>query len=149
MTTAQQAGDDLTYVMRGIARALGLWASTPFVLFLIYSCARVCPKLSWSSPQGMPLLIVFVMAMVGVLIAWRWERIGGAIAVVCAIAINALVCLGSGRALFYAALMISVPYFATGVLFLACYWRTGQKQQPLAESLSHHWDSLTEGCRSV
>jgi hypothetical protein len=126
MTTVQQTGDDLTYVMRGFARALGLWASTPFVLFLIYSGARVCPKLSWSSPQGMPLFIVFVIATVGVLIPWRWERVGGAIAVVCTAAINALVYLGSGRALFYAALMNSVPFFVAGFLFLVCYWRARQ-----------------------
>lgn len=88
MTTAQQPDDDLTYVMRGVAWALGLWASVPFVLFLIYSGARVCPKLSWNSPQGMPLFIVLAMATVGVLIAWRWEMIGGAMAVVCAIAIS-------------------------------------------------------------
>ncbi len=128
MTTAQQTGDDLTCVMRGFARALGLWASVPLVLFLIYSGATVCPKLSWSSPQGMPLFIVLVMATVGVLIAWRWEMIGGAMAVVCAIAINALVYLGSGRALFYAALMNSVPFFVAGFLFLACCWRTRQTQ---------------------
>jgi hypothetical protein len=128
MTTAQQTGDDLTYVMRGFARALGLWASTPFVLFLIYSGAKVCPKFSWSSPREMPLFIIFVVATVGVLIAWRWELTGGAIAMVCAIAINALVYLGSGHALFYAALMNSVPFFVAGVLFLACYWRTRQTQ---------------------
>jgi len=107
---------------------LGLWASTPFVLFLIYSGARACPKLSWSSPQGMPLFIVFAMATVGVLIAWRWEMIGGAIAMVCAIVINALIYLGSGRALFYAALMNSVPFFVAGVLFLTCYWRARRTQ---------------------
>jgi CHASE2 domain-containing sensor protein len=128
MTTAQQTGDDLTCMMRGFTRALGLWASTPFVLFLIYSGTRVCPKLSWSSPQGLPLFVVLVMATVSVLIAWRWESIGGVIAVVCAIAINALVYLGSGRAMVYAALMSSVPYFVVGVLFLACCWRTRQTQ---------------------
>jgi hypothetical protein len=68
------------------------------------------------------------MATVSVLIAWRWEGIGGVIAVVCAIVINALVYLGSGRAMVYAALMSSVPYFVAGVLFLACCWRTRQTQ---------------------
>jgi len=63
-------------------------------------------------------------ATVGVLIAWRWEMIGGAIAVVSAVAISGLVYLGSARAAFPAALMASVPYFVAGVLFLACYWRT-------------------------
>lgn len=112
----------------GDARGLGLWASTPFVLFLTYSGARVCPKLSWSSPQGLPLFMVFVVATAGVLIAWRWELIGGAIAVVCAIAINALVYLGSGNAMFSVALMNSVPFFIAGVLFLACHWRARQTQ---------------------
>lgn len=125
---AQQTGDDWTYVLRGFTRAVGLWASTPFVLYLIHSGARVLPKLSWSSPRGMPLFIVLAMATVGILIAWRWEMIGGAIAVLCAIAISALVYLGSGRGVILAALMISVPFFVAGVLFLACCWRTRQTQ---------------------
>jgi hypothetical protein len=52
MTTAQQAGDDLTYVMRGIARALGLWASTPLVLFLIYSGAKFAPSSRGAAHKG-------------------------------------------------------------------------------------------------
>jgi hypothetical protein len=123
---AQQIDNYLTIGMRWIARALGLLASGPFVLFLIYSGARILPKLSWSSPQGMPLFIVLAMATVGILIAWRWELIGGAIAVVCAIAISALVYTGSGLTVFSAALMASAPFFVAGVLFLACCWKTGQ-----------------------
>lgn len=128
MTTAQQIDIYVTGGMRWIARALGLLASGPFVLFLIYSGARIFPKLSWSSLRGMPLFIVLAMATVGILIAWRWEMIGGAIAVFCAIAISALVYLGSGRGVILAALMISVPFFIAGVLFLGCCWRTRQTQ---------------------
>jgi hypothetical protein len=120
---AQQIDNYLTTGMRWIARALGLLASGPFVLFLIYSGARIFPKLSWSSPQGMPLFIVLAMATVGVLIAWRWETIGGAIAVLCAIAIGALVYLGSGLIVFSAALMASIPFLVAGLLFLGCCWR--------------------------
>ena len=128
MTTAQQIDKYLTGGMRWIARALGLLASGPFVLFLIYSGARIFPKLSWSSLRGMPLFIVLAMATVGILIAWRWEMIGGAIAMLCAIAISALVYLGSGRGVILAALMISVPFFIAGVLFLGCCWRARQTQ---------------------
>jgi hypothetical protein len=128
MAMVQQIDKYLTGGMRWIARALGLLASGPFVLFLIYSGARIFPKLSWSSLRGMPLFIVLAMATVGVLIAWRWEIIGGAIAVVCAIAISALVYLGSGLVVFSAALMASVPFFVTGILFLGCCWRTRQTQ---------------------
>jgi hypothetical protein len=62
----------------------------------------------------------------GVLIAWRWEMLGGTVAVISATAMSALVYFGSGRAVFSTAFMISVPFFVAGVLFLACYWRTRQ-----------------------
>lgn len=127
MAMAQQIDNYLIIGMRWIARALGLLASGPLVLFLIYSGASIF-KLSWSSPRGMPLFIVLAMATVGVLIAWRWEMLGGAMAAFCAIAISALVYLGSGRGVVIAALMVSVPFFFAGVLFLACCWRTKQAQ---------------------
>ena len=124
MTTAQQTGDVLTYVMRGIALAFGLLANRPFLLFLISSGAKTCSKLSWSRPNEMPLFIVLTTATVGFVIAWRYEMIGGTIAVVCAIAVSALVYFGSGRAVFSTALMISLPFFIAGLLFLICCWKT-------------------------
>lgn len=128
MTIAQLMGDLTTVVARWIARLLGLVASGPFVLFLVFLGATVCPRLSWSNPQGMPLFCVLTAATVGVLVAWRWEMIGGAIAVVSAVAISGLVYFGSARAVFPAAVMASVPYFVAGVLFLACCWRTRRTQ---------------------
>jgi hypothetical protein len=128
MTIVQLMGDLSIVVTRWIARVLGLLASGPFVLFLVFLGATVCPKLSWSNPQGMPLFCVLTAATVGVLIAWRWEMIGGALAVVSAVAISGLVYFGSARAVFPAALMASVPYFVAGVLFMACCWRTRRAQ---------------------
>lgn len=124
MTTIQRLSEVPTCLLRGFARAMGVLASIPFVLFLICSGAEVRPELSWGSPQGMPLFVVLTMATLGVLIAWRRERIGGGMAVVCAAAVPALVCLGSGRDMVYAALMISIPYLGAGALFLACDWMT-------------------------
>jgi hypothetical protein len=128
MKTAKRTSDDLTCVIRGFALAVGLLANIPFALFLIDSGAKVCPALSWSSPQGMPLFVVLTMAMLGYLIAWRWERIGGAMAIVSSVAICALVILGPDRTPILAALMISLPLFVAGILFLACNWRTGQER---------------------
>ena len=128
MVIARLMGDLSTVVARWIARVLGLLASVPFVLFLVFLGATICPRLSWSNPRGMPLLCVLSVAAVGVLIAWRWEMIGGAIAVISAVAISGLVYFGSARAVFPAALMASVPYFVAGVLFLACCWRTRRSQ---------------------
>ena len=123
MTNVQRSGDDLTKGMRWVARVVGLLASGLFVLFLFCAGFEICPSLSWTSLQGMPLFIVLTMAAVGVLIAWRWEMVGGAMAVVGAVALSALVYFGSGRDVFSTALMISLPFFVAGALFLACCWR--------------------------
>lgn len=126
MKTTQQTGDDLRCVLRGVALAVGLLANIPFVFFLADSAAKAWPQLPWGSPQGMPLFIVLAAALLGYLIAWRWQKIGGMIAVVCAIGILTLVYLGSGHVLLYAALMISVPLLVAGVLLLACHRRIGE-----------------------
>jgi hypothetical protein len=124
MTTVQQTGDPSTKTMRWIARILGLLASGLFLFFLICTGAEICPTLSWISPRGMPLFIVLAVAAVGVLVAWRWELIGGTMAALSAIVTSTLVYFGSGRAVLSTALMIGLPFFISGVLFLACCWRT-------------------------
>jgi len=124
MTRIQRIGDTSTKTMRWIARLLGLLASALFVFFLICAGTKICPQLSWSSPRGMPLFIVLAIAAAGVLIAWRWELVGGALAAVAAIAGSALVYFGSGRTVFSTALMIGLPFLISGALYLACCWRT-------------------------
>jgi hypothetical protein len=110
--------------MRWMARILGLLASGLFLFFLICAGIEICPTLSWISSRGMPLFIILAVAAVGVLVAWRWELVGGAMAALGAIAISALVYFGSGRAVLSTALMIGLPFFVSGILFLACCWRT-------------------------
>lgn len=124
MTAVRGSDDGLTTGMRWGARILGLLASGLFVFFLVCAGVGVCRMLSWGSLRGMPLFVVLTVAAVGVLIAWRWETVGGAMAVVGAVALGVLVYFGSGRKVFSTALMISLPFFVAGVLFLACRWRT-------------------------
>lgn len=126
MAKIERTTDDLACVLRGIALAMGLLVNIPFLHFLISSGGRVYPKLLWNDAQGVPLFLALTLALLGYLTAWRWKEIGGAMAMVSAVAISALVYLGSGRALLPAALMISVPLFFAGMLFLACRRRAGQ-----------------------
>ncbi len=126
MTKVQRTTDDSACVLRGFALALGLLANMPFLLFLISSGAKVCPTLPWTSPRGAPLFLALTVALLGYLTAWRWVKIGGAMTMVSAVTICALVFLGSGRDLLPAALMISVPLFVAGCLFLASYRTSGQ-----------------------
>jgi peptidoglycan/LPS O-acetylase OafA/YrhL len=116
--------DGLTKGLRWSARVVGLFAIGLFLLFLVESGARIIPALSWSSPRGMPLLIAMIVAALGVLVAWRWELVGGAMAVVGAVAIFFLVYAGGGAHLFRAALILIVPLVVPGILFLVCHLRT-------------------------
>jgi hypothetical protein len=109
---------DLLSVLREIALALGVAASVPFLLFVLYASSELWPELPLSSAVGLPLLIALALAPVGVLIALHWELAGGAITVVCAIAITTLVNLGSRHGLLLLALLNSLPYALIGLLLL-------------------------------
>jgi hypothetical protein len=109
--------------MRWIARILALVAVGLFVFFAVELGAKVFPTLSWG-PQGIPLLVALVVALAGVLVAWRWELVGGLMTVAGVAAIMGLVCLGSGIDMFYCAFLFTLPLLLAGGLFLACCWRT-------------------------
>jgi hypothetical protein len=102
---------------------LALAAVGLFVLFAVECGPMALASLSWSSPQGMPLLVALLVSLVGVVIAWRWELVGGVLAVGGAVAIIALVCAGSGFELFRCALLFTAPLLLAGALYMGCCWR--------------------------
>ena len=126
MTEAKQAGNGWTSLMRWIARIVALVAIGLFVFFAVEMGTRVFPTLSWG-PQGIPLLIAVVVALAGLLVAWRWELVGGIMTVAGVAAIMALVCIGSGTDMFYCAFLFTLPLLVAGALFLGCCWRTRVK----------------------
>jgi hypothetical protein len=122
MTQAKQGGNGWTSSMRWVARLLALVAVGLFVYFAVEFGARVFPSLSWG-PQGIPLMAAVLVALAGLLIAWRWELVGGLMAVGGVAAIIALVCLGSGGDMFLCAFLFTLPLLVAGALFLGCCWR--------------------------
>ncbi len=123
MTEVQQRENGWTTTMRWAARLLALGAVGLFVFFAVECGAGVFPSLSWG-PQGIPLLVAVGVALVGAVIAWRWELIGGIMAVAGVAATIALVCLGSGVDMLYCALLFTLPLLVAGALYLGCCWRT-------------------------
>jgi hypothetical protein len=109
--------------MRWTARLLALVVMGLFVYFAVEFGAQVFSELSWG-PQGFPLLLGLIVALVGLLLAWRWELLGGAMAVGGAVAVMALVCVGSGIDMLFCALLFTLPILLAGALYLACCWRT-------------------------
>jgi hypothetical protein len=123
MTKVQKTTDGWTSAIRWIARLLALASAGLFVAFIAMSGAKTVSALTWNSPQGIPLLIALVVAIVGVLIAWRWELIGGLMSIAGAIAIMALVCAGSGTDMLFCSVLFTLPLLAAGALYLGCCWR--------------------------
>lgn len=123
MTKAQRTRDGWTQVMRWIARFVALIAVGLFVLFAVEAGTKALSTLSWTRPQGMPLLVALLVALLGVLIAWRWELVGSSIALVAALAMVGLVCLGSGTDLLLCSLFFITPLFVAGTLYLGCCYR--------------------------
>jgi hypothetical protein len=125
MTAIRRRGNGWTTAMRWVARLLAMAAAGLFVLFAVECGPTALASLSWSSPQGIPLLLALLVSLAGLLIAWRWELVGGAMAVGGAVAIVALVCAGSGWELLRCALVFAAPLLLAGALYLGCSWRNG------------------------
>jgi len=108
--------------VRGIARILALLVSGPFLYFLIFRSGEVVPSLSWTVPNEMPLFVAWIAVIVGVLMSWRWQMIGGFVTAASAIAIGALAYAGCGAEEFSTCMVVAVPYFLSGLLLLGCCW---------------------------
>ena len=95
-------------IIRWIAR---IWSITSIGLLCLFLFG-----------EGLPPLTVQAMmfpfgVMLGLMLAWRFERIGGFLAVVCVLLFYMLEYLGHGRfPKGYAFLLVALP----GVIFICC-----------------------------
>ena len=123
MSKVEQTRDGSTTAMRWVARILALLAVGLFVFFAVGLGSRVFPTLSWG-PQGFPLMIALAVALAGVVVAWRWELVGGIMTVAGVAGIIGLVCAGSGTDMLFCAFLFTLPLLVAGILYLGCCWRT-------------------------
>jgi len=128
MTEVRKAQDGWTMAMRWAARVLALLVAGLFVWFLVEFGARVLLALPWLDPQGVPLLAALLVALAGVLVAWRWELAGGLLALAGALAIVALVAVGAGLDTVYTALLFTAPLLVAGALYVGCCARGRGRQ---------------------
>lgn len=121
MTNAQKI-NGRTSAMRWTARILAIATAGLFAYFVIEFGPRIFPNLSWGA-QGIPLLAVVGMAVIGTVLAWRWELLGGALTLGGALVTMILVCAGSGLDMFLCALFFALPLLVAGALYLSCCWQ--------------------------
>ena len=130
MGEAQGVRDGWTLAMRWMARLLALLAVGLMVWFVVESGTRVVPLLRWDRLQGVPLLVALGVALLGVVLAWRWELLGGLLALLGALATVALVVAGSGLDMAYAALLFTAPLLVAAALYLGCCARRRRGSGP-------------------
>ncbi|MGD2103596.1 MAG: hypothetical protein PVJ55_00590 [Anaerolineae bacterium] len=104
------------------ARALGVLVSGPFVYFLLFRSSQVVPNLSWRAPNQLPLLFAWIAVLTGVVLAWRWEMIGGTVTAVSAVLVVALGYLGCGADELLTCTVVAGPYLLTGLVLIGCCW---------------------------
>ena len=129
--------DQVTKWMRWIAR---IWSVPILVYALIFIVGTVWnlattgvadPHAVDDYPWTENLPPIFLLlSIVGLGIAWRWERLGGTIALVCLLVVVVLLLFQTPIARdfpntaipYVLSLIVAVP----GVLFLVCWWRSKQ-----------------------
>ena len=125
MPNSDRVDDGPTKWMRWIARAIG---SLVGVLWLLIGISEVVwphtPPSPEASLQGAILSGLGITTVLGVLIAWWRERVGGTVVVVGAIALSTFAYVTAGRNKVWAMLFTGGPFLVAGILFLASWRRS-------------------------
>ena len=125
MVKRDRAVDGRTKWMRWIARGLGSLVAALWALIGISEIAFPhTPPSPEAELQGTILVILGATVILGVLLAWRWERLGGTILVLGAIAVSTFGYITAGRHKGWVMLFSGGPYLVVGALFLACWRRS-------------------------
>ena len=141
MAKGDDRRDRVTKRMRWIARIWGIPLMVYGLLGLIgyaYSwmtldAADPYAVEGFSTQEALPPTLMF-LSILGLGIAWRWERLGGAIAIVFQLVALSLLATHSpitrdfsGSAALY---LVSITIATPGALFLVCWWRSRKRAIP-------------------
>lgn len=115
-----------TNEMRFLERSVSVLALLTGLIYLRVIGQETLASLQTN--QGLNAIILMfgllLLAMVGLLCGWRWELVGGSIAVFSAIGIGFLAFFSATDYKLFSALAYSSPFFITGVLMLVCWRRS-------------------------
>ena len=135
MSNVSDTGDRATKWIRRIAR---IWSS-PIIIYALIMLAGYAwnmvtiGKADPYAVEGYPLVealppILMFLSVLGLGIAWRWERLGGTISLVLLLATFLLLLIQ--RPITQDFNRSAIPYLMSaaiavpGILFLVCWWRS-------------------------
>ena len=123
--------DRLSLCTRWAARLLGLALLAVVALIFVSDGAlgRDLPALHAMSVTGNALWVVLLLALAGILVAWRWEGAGGLIIVASILLFQSVNALSGG---YWRASVLDPLFYLTGLLFLWNWWRTAAADSSLS-----------------
>lgn len=101
-------------VIRRIARIIGSFAAFFFLVTIVGQAIVI------NQVVPIPIGMFTALTSTGVIIAWRWERIGGFLTTLSALALGAVLYPAGAHDPVLAASFYSLPFLVPGVLFLLC-----------------------------
>ena len=113
-------------VLRWVARILG----TILVLFILSQFIGAFIRKGYinvAHPGHYVLLAFFGLAQVGILLAWRWEGIGGFLAVFGIIAFDLLNIFWVQSPRMVSSIVASLFWLIPAFFFIYCWWKTRGK----------------------
>ena len=124
MANTKYTGDRAAKWVRWIARGIGSLVGGLFLLIGIASA--IFDPTPWSL-EGAMLAGLVIFAVLGILIAWWREGIGGTVVLIGAIALGTFAYVTAGHNKVWAMLITGGPLLVTGILFLASWWRSTRR----------------------
>lgn len=124
MSAIKTKEDRITHLIRRVAR---IWSIIIIGLGILIFIMEIIES-STIELEPYPFyenLIPFTLftAVVGLIISWRWEGLGGAITII-SVLVNLGVYLLTGRTAVGAVIVILSPILIPGILFLVCWLRS-------------------------
>jgi len=123
----KNAGDRATKWIHWAARGIGSLVAALWLFVGVVSAMYETGPRSWEDTVMAGLMITSVL---GVLIAWWREGIGGTIVVICGVAHSTFAYVVAGHNRLLAVLVSGGPFLLIGILFLTSWWRTTRRRVP-------------------
>lgn len=115
---------------RVVARLVGMLAVLTGLVYLPVvgrEMLAVGPEVNGRAPLWL-LFAALLAAIVGVLLSWRQEGIGGVVAVLSGLALASLAYFTTTQHRGFSAFAYGSPFLITGVLFLVCWRRSCRRR---------------------
>ena len=111
--------------LRLVTRSLLLLALVTAVLYIRVFLTTILSELDTSDHGELGILsfLALITATVGLLLAWRWEGLGGWVIAISGIALTVLTFLSVPESPWLTAFFYGSPFVITGFLSLLYWWR--------------------------